>query len=433
MFVPVGRWHHGLISRAAAPMVFVMTVGLWTVQSLRLFDALSLFVRDDATVAGAGEPDGVSAGLIILQVALGLAFVVWLVLLARSGQRPSVRDLAPRGIRWRPVIAAAVLYVAALTAAIVVLPGAERSADATRIVTVLLVILVISVPVLLVLLLRYLLRRIPAGGFRTAFALLAMAAAYVALAAELRKNDDLTGGHFFLVSTLVAIAVVLGVWSGLFAIVGWAGRAALREAETIWSIAGRIIPVFMLIVVFGLFAADSWQVTAQLRGTRLLQTIGVILLIALFTTYGAARSELAQSRRDRERGAAAPPLAALNRPQTLNTYVKISATQLIQGLIFLVLVSILLLVLATVAIPDQTVQTWITEAPTPLRILGVDTGFTRNAVETSVFMAAFAMLSFLVAAATDPEYRTDLFDPMVEEIRETIAEVSGPDAPVSRA
>lgn len=424
MFVPVRRWHDGLIVRTAAPMVFVLTLVLWTVQALRLFDYLQLEDLADGTTAATitGSTPGRSPGLIILQVALALAFAVWLVVLLRSGWRPSAAAFTPRGVRWRRVGTLAAVYVAVLVWASVALGASGRSERADRIITLLLFVLVLGIPIAIVLAFRYLLRRIP-GGYRTAFALLAMLAAYVALAAELRHNDDLIGGHFFLVSSAVALAVVLGVWSGLFAILGWAGRAGLREAQTITSIAGRIIPVFMLIVVFGLFAADPWQVTLKLRGSRLAETIGLIMLIALFTALGAARGELAYSRRDAGEGGHDAPLGRLSRAQTVNTYVKIAGTQLIQGLLFLVLVSAILLVLVTVAIPDETVRTWIGQPPTPLRFLGVTTGFTRNAFDTSVFMAAFAMLSFLVAAATDPQYRTELFDPMVEEIRTTIAEV----------
>ncbi len=422
MFVPVRRWHEGLIGRLAPPMVFVTTLVLWSLQAVRLFDGADLTRSGDASArSGGGMARDTSEGLIVLLIAIALALVAWFVLLLRSDRRPRRADLRPRRIHWRWIAAAVVVYAIALGWASFALSGAETDADAARIVTVLLVVLVVSVPVALTLACRYVLTRL-SGGFRTSFALIVMLGAYTGLAAELRENEHLTQGHFFIWSTLVVLAVVLGVWSGLFAILAWAGRAALRELETLASIATRVIPVFMMIVVFGLLSAEAWQITAGLRGTRLVQTVGLIMAIALFTTLGTARSELVHERRrgDGQARGGDGPLVRLNRAQTINTYVKIAATQLIQGLLFLAAVSAVLLVLASVAIPDATVQSWIEARPEPLRFLGIDTGFSRNAFDTSVFMAAFAMLSFLVASATDPAYRDELFDPMIDDIRTTI-------------
>ena len=93
-------------------------------------------------------------------------------------------------------------------------------------------------------------------------------------------------------------------------------------------------------------------------------------------------------------------------------------TQAIQVLLLSVAVWIFFLVFGTVAINDAVIESWVGEAPHYL--FGTHL-VSRELVQVSTFLAAFAGLYFTVYAVTDTNYRRQFFTAIRRELERAVS------------
>nr|PZM89742.1 MAG: hypothetical protein DIU77_18755 [Thermocrispum agreste] len=97
--------------------------------------------------------------------------------------------------------------------------------------------------------------------------------------------------------------------------------------------------------------------------------------------------------------------------------------QAVQVVFFSLLVFGFFVVFGTIAVTDPLIEAWLTHPPDPAggRLFGLSIPVPNELIHVSIFLAAFSGLYFAGAAATDPVYRDKFFDPLVADIRVSLA------------
>lgn len=221
---------------------------------------------------------------------------------------------------------------------------------------------------------------------------------------------DSISGPAFIIAT-----VFLLEYTGLLPILSWAMRTIGRQITNVGGVAARAVPIIFMIVIFSFFAADTWQIIAAASGRIGALFVFVLLMIgvALLVTVQVARGQLRDSWR---------PFKKLSALGKANVFFVIIATQLVQATLFFVAFMSILLVLGYLLIPVSLLNTWLTNAAVEQIILyGRPLPITIYHIHSSLFISTFATVSFMIASATDTDYKDQLFDPIIRKIQLLIA------------
>ena len=113
----------------------------------------------------------------------------------------------------------------------------------------------------------------------------------------------------------------------------------------------------------------------------------------------------------------------LSRPERFNIALVFFLAQAVQIVFFALLVFAFFVVFGTIAVTDELMEAWLMHPPDPEggRLFGVSIPVPNELIQVSIFLAAFSALYFAGAAATDPVYRDKFFDPLVADIRVSLA------------
>lgn len=240
------------------------------------------------------------------------------------------------------------------------------------------------------------------------------------------------------------LACLLVAWLGGGAFLAWTARAAVANLAAVGQMASLAVPVILMLVIFAFFSAEMWQLTTYLSWPRLFgfgaAVAGIAMLAVLrvcLTEIETVRVELTPHRRAAL--VADTPAAALDRPsvtspvpltwpQRANMLLLMIVAQLILGGLFAALQAVLLVVLGSLALTDDTIVLWLGEgtaarplALEPLVIGSVDLPISINLIKASAFLGMVSALTFVISAVSEPRYREQFFDPIMDELRRAIA------------
>lgn len=242
------------------------------------------------------------------------------------------------------------------------------------------------------------------------------------------------------------LLMLFAVWVGAGSIVAWGLRKAVTELGTVGKMATRALPLLVLVVIFAFFATEMWQVADALPRWRLW------LVVALFGVLGvlfmAARLDEELRRMIDVVAADAPddlagtlrgtplepaldgsPVAPtpLGRRERANITLVLFMAQLLQILVLSVLVFCLLIGLGALAIDGTVIDAWLGQgrAKLPGKLFGFELPLSQGLVHVSLFLAAFSGLYFAASAATDQHYRESFFEPLLADVRVSLAARQG--------
>jgi len=241
-----------------------------------------------------------------------------------------------------------------------------------------------------------------------------------------------------IVGYLVEVGLLLGLTAvGVGSIFGWALRAAVRQLRGIGTMTSRAMPLLLLVTTFGFFTAEIWQSAGQIPRNQMWLVLGFFIVLGglfLRPVFAAELRELsaADGWRDRvddlpddlfvEKTAAAhcsaPPLTRLERA---NMLLILLATQLLQALVFAMLVFAAFAVLGKLTVPDAAIKAWVSHDPTPGDLFGVLVPMASELVQVCLFIAAFSTLYFLATIVTDAAQRKTFFEPVLEHLDVSLA------------
>ncbi|WP_244199605.1 hypothetical protein [Amycolatopsis thailandensis] len=243
-------------------------------------------------------------------------------------------------------------------------------------------------------------------------------------------------------TNLVALAVLmLLVRIGVGSILTWAARSAVAQVRAIGTLASRALPLLLLVVMFSFFTAELWQAVEGLDPGRLWLVIGFLVLIGAVFLASMLSDEMKELKSwTVEPGAAVlrgtpfdddAPLdddtapvrrrRALAKTERLNIALVLFFAQAVQIVAFGVLVFAFFIVFGVLILRPEVVTEFAGRQSAPGTLLGVPLPVSSALVNVSLFLAVFSGLYFAASTATDARYRRSFFEPLLEDVKISLA------------
>ncbi|RSM77184.1 hypothetical protein DL991_21870 [Amycolatopsis sp. WAC 01375] len=236
-------------------------------------------------------------------------------------------------------------------------------------------------------------------------------------------------------ANLVALAVLmLLVRIGVGSILTWAARSAVAQVRAIGTLASRALPLLLLVVMFSFFTAELWQAVERLTPGRLWLVVGFLVLIGAVFLASMLSDEIKELKSwTVEPGAPAlrgtpfdddtppPDRRALTKIERLNIALVLFFAQAVQIVAFGVLVFAFFVVFGVLILRPEVVTEFAGRESAPGTLLGVPLPVSSALVNVSVFLAVFSGLYFAASTATDARYRRSFFEPLLEDVKISLA------------
>ncbi|RSN37540.1 hypothetical protein DL990_00400 [Amycolatopsis sp. WAC 01416] len=236
-------------------------------------------------------------------------------------------------------------------------------------------------------------------------------------------------------ANLVALAVLmLLVRIGVGSILTWAARSAVAQVRAIGTLASRALPLLLLVVMFSFFTAELWQAVERLTPGRLWLVVGFLVLIGAVFLASMLSDEIKELKSwTVEPGAPAlrgtpfdddtppPDRRALTKVERLNIALVLFFAQAVQIVAFGVLVFAFFVVFGVLILRPEVVTEFAGRESAPGTLLGVPLPVSSALVNVSVFLAVFSGLYFAASTATDARYRRSFFEPLLEDVKISLA------------
>lgn len=240
----------------------------------------------------------------------------------------------------------------------------------------------------------------------------------------------------------VTLLMLFFVWVGAGSILTWGLRKAVAELSSVGRMATKALPLLVLVIIFSFFSTEMWQIADKLPRWRL--WFVVLLFAVLGALFMAARldeelkkmidrvashkvDDLAGVLRDTPLApaVAGPPIEALplSRRERVNITLVLFVAQLLQILLLSVLVFVVLIALGALAVDSSVIDSWLGADAHKIEgtLFGVKLPLSRGLVQVSLFLAAFSGVYFAASAATDQHYREAFFEPLLADVRKSLA------------
>lgn len=320
----------------------------------------------------------------------------------------------------------------------------DASGEEAAVIAILVLIvlaLAIGIPWIGYLIVRTVLRRLPAG-VGTVVALLVITgsvALLILFGYGIRPGS--TVGPVFRALLIVAVCVLLtGMGGG--ALISWALRLAVRNAHAMGHMASIALPVILMLVVFAFFSVEVWQLSSALSWGSIGLVGLVVATLAAIVALRVSASEIdddSQSPPAEQRAALLRDTPAehsyvtsierrpLQAAQRINILLAMTVAQLVQAAFFAALLAALLIVIGSIAIPANVIGIWLSPsnagealAVEPLIIAGAELPITVNLLKAATLVSVIATLPFVFSAVSEARYRERFFDPIMADMRRAI-------------
>lgn len=237
-------------------------------------------------------------------------------------------------------------------------------------------------------------------------------------------------------SCLVSVGVFLALTAvGMGSIFGWALRAAVRQLQSVGTMTSRAMPLLLLVTTFGFYTAEIWQSAGQIPRDQIWLVLGFFAVLGglfLSSVFAAELRALSTGWRDRVTALPADPFGAagisadgsappFTRLERANMLLILLLTQLLQALVFAMVVFAAFVVLGKLTVSDAAIKSWVGHDPAPGELFGVQVPLANDLVQVCLFIAAFSTLYFIATIVTDAAQRKTFFDPVLEHLEVSLA------------
>jgi hypothetical protein len=240
----------------------------------------------------------------------------------------------------------------------------------------------------------------------------------------------------------VTLLMLFAVWVGAGSMLAWGLRKAVSELGTVGRMATKALPLLVLVVIFAFFSTEMWQIASELPRWRLWLVVALFAVLAVLFMAARLDEELRKMintvSADEEPDLAGvlrnTPLESavdgvptetppLTRRERVNISLVLFVAQLLQILVLAVLVFCLLIALGALAVHANVIDAWLGTGASKLKgsLFGVKLPLPHALVQVSLFLAAFSGLYFAASAATDQHYREAFFEPLLADVRVSLA------------
>lgn len=256
-------------------------------------------------------------------------------------------------------------------------------------------------------------------------------------------GGDITGSAITFVSLVVILLIIYVATSyGLVSLSVWAiKQMGLTLGQTVRLFA-RSLPLLLLGFMFIFINAEAWQSAGQLDLSLLVAVAALFAFLAAVFLISQIPREMDSlntfeswnevvrwsddapvdtSRFDRHAEPDPPPLALRERG---NLFLVFFISQGFRLALVSSLVGLFFVVLGLLIIRPETITLWIEERPDAVwefAVAGIDMTLTRELIQVSTFLAAFAAVYFSVYTITDRTLRSEFFEDTIAEARQNVA------------
>lgn len=230
------------------------------------------------------------------------------------------------------------------------------------------------------------------------------------------------------------VVLMLLVRIGIGSILTWAARSAVAQVRAIGTLASRALPLLLLVVMFSFFTAELWQAVERLSPGRLWLVVGFLTVIGAVFLASMLSDEMKELKSwTVEPGAVAlrgtpfdddapsPGRRALSKTERLNIALVLFFAQAVQIVAFGALVFVFFIVFGALMIRPEVVTEFAGRESAPGVLLGVPLPVSSALVNVSLFLAVFSGLYFAASTATDARYRRSFFEPLLEDVKISLA------------
>lgn len=240
------------------------------------------------------------------------------------------------------------------------------------------------------------------------------------------------------------LLILLLTYVGAGALLGWAVRAAVRQVGAVGALASRALPLLMIVVLFSFFSAEVWQLAdpaKEMDRERLWLVVGFFALLGALFLRAVVSDEMREIDRGlrtdgpgqlRERLTSTPFTALitddhvadrhpLSRGERANVALVFFFAQAMQVVFFAWLVFGFFVVFGALAVTDVVIAEWVGHPRTDGDLFALRLPVSNELIQVSLFLSAFSGLYFAGSAATDAHYRKSFFDPLVADVRVSLA------------
>lgn len=242
-----------------------------------------------------------------------------------------------------------------------------------------------------------------------------------------------------------AVLVVLALtYVGAGSILAWAARVAISQIGAVGTLASKALPLLMIVILLSFFTNEIWQLTDPkfMQRSQLWVVVGFFATLGVLFLWSVVHDEMRALDKQRQSSSAADlrdrlgetPFATLvaddhhgdkhplSRGERFNIVLVFFFAQAAQIVVFAFLVFCFFVVFGALAVRGTLIQDWVGHQDLmPGKLFGLSLPVPNQLVQMSVFLSAFSGLYFAGAAATDPLYRDKFFDPLVRDIRVSLA------------
>jgi hypothetical protein len=239
----------------------------------------------------------------------------------------------------------------------------------------------------------------------------------------------------------VTLLMLFFVWVGAGSILAWGLRKALVELGTVGRMATKALPLLVLVITFAFFSAEMWQIASSLPRWRLWLVVLVFGVLGVLFMAARLDDELKKmidevegetgdlstllARTPLADSVAGPPIetTVLSRRERANITLVLFVAQMLQILVLSVLVFCVLITLGALAIDSSVIDSWLGDDASRKAgsLFQIALPLPASLVQVSIFLAAFSGLYFAASAATDQHYREAFFDPLLDDVRTSLA------------
>ncbi len=246
------------------------------------------------------------------------------------------------------------------------------------------------------------------------------------------------------VSSLIILGIVYLIVSyGIIPMIRWAIGQMARQLGSVIGLAGRALPLMLLISITLFVTADFWQVAASLRPGRLTAALAFLGIVALGFLLARLPTEVAKLRGEMKdetvRSAAiGTPVAAsltglpgalhaapLSGRERGNVLLVLLFTQVVQVVLVGLINAAFFLVFGFVVIRPEVITSWlganIHTTALHLHLFGWALDVSHALIRVCALLGGVAAFYFAIYVITDSTYRAEFFEEILGQVRQSIA------------
>lgn len=242
--------------------------------------------------------------------------------------------------------------------------------------------------------------------------LIAWASIVVGLASDTYQAGGWTAFRTEAVDMAVILVILAATGTGMGAILGWALRTTFTHLRSAAQLLARALPVVLLtLLVF--FNNTVWYIAANLETTRIWLLVCCMAAIAPAFTVTESIHACNPLIADIE-----PPLRRSERARVVAV---VSLAQSIQALVLALVTGVIFFVMGLVVL-NGTVLDHLTDGnPARSQWLDITLPVDQALAHITLILIALTFMYLSARAATDAKHRADFVDPLLDDLRATLA------------